>query len=286
MRTLSLLSLLVFLASCSWLDPEEPVPAYLRVEPFNFSVRPDQGTANAAFPDVWVLAGDEFVGAYTLPADIPLLKYGDTRLELLAGIKENGISFTPQFYPMLQGYLTNVNLVAGETVNIKPSTKYYDDAKFLFMESFENINHSMVQTLSNTSTNQMTLQTNAAFEGKAHGEVLLNTSTNVMEVASVPIGNIPASGSEVFLELNYKNTMPVFIGFAGFNSGGSRVFLNLDSGVNPKATWNKIYFNFTDQFTAMRNAGATSFQLVFRGTLPAGATTGSFTVDNIKVISR
>lgn len=286
MRSVILLSLVLFLGSCSWLDPAEPTPAYLRVEPFNFSVRPDQGTANAALPDVWVLAGDAFVGAYTLPADIPLLQYGDTKLELLAGIKENGINFTPQFYPMLQGYQTTVNLKAGETVTVKPSTKYYDDAKFLYLESFENINHTLVQTLSNTTTNQMVIQTNSPFEGKAHGEVLLDSNSKVMEVASIPIANIPGNGTEVFLEINYKNTMPVFIGFAGFNSGGSRVFLNLESGVNPKSTWNKIYFNFTDQFTAMRNAGATSFQLVFRAVLPSDASTGSFTVDNIKVISR
>ena len=113
-QILAILSLYVAAISftgCDIINPSEKIPAYLHIDSFTLKGSYDSfGTLSHAITDVWVIIDNEFIGAYELPADIPVLKEGKKSMVLKAGIKENGITNTRLPYPFYDGYFSTVEL--------------------------------------------------------------------------------------------------------------------------------------------------------------------------------
>ncbi len=66
------------MASC-WPDGvEEPLPAYIYIPAFELRTTQGEGSASSAITDVWLTVNGEFLGAYELPARIPVLQTGWT----------------------------------------------------------------------------------------------------------------------------------------------------------------------------------------------------------------
>ena len=62
----------------------------------------EQGSNFKAITDAWVYVDDGLIGAFELPATIPVLAEGKHKLEIRPGIKLNGISSTRAPYPFYQ----------------------------------------------------------------------------------------------------------------------------------------------------------------------------------------
>ena len=72
--------------------------------------------------------------------------------------------------------------------------------------------------------------------------------------------------------MNYKSDVRVAIGIIPFDSNGSPIIEAVDQnkGFNAKAEWNKIYFDFTDTFLALRNLPeVASFRISITTFIPA-----------------
>ncbi|MEM1124402.1 MAG: hypothetical protein AAGJ18_28445, partial [Bacteroidota bacterium] len=59
---LLLLAIIALLGACDLINPEESLPAYLNVEPFEFSTLPEQGVNSSQITDAWVFVDDVSMG--------------------------------------------------------------------------------------------------------------------------------------------------------------------------------------------------------------------------------
>lgn len=101
---LFLVTLLTY-SGCKVLDPDEEVPSYLYIKPFEVNVsNPIYGTASDKITDAWVYVDGAFWGIYELPAYIPYFGTDSTRIIIRPGIKQNGISSKRVYYPFYESY--------------------------------------------------------------------------------------------------------------------------------------------------------------------------------------
>ena len=292
MRSLNYLLLAItalFFANCDIINPEEEVPAYLEIQPYEFSVIGGQGSASEKLSYAWLYVNDEYLGLYPLPATVPVLATGTTEIVLDPGINDNGIAATPDIYPFYKRFETVVELSENQTTIIQPVTSYIDDARFLMIEDFESNNHFFQDDLDNNdSTNVETIR-DSVFEGSGSGRIYINKDFPLIEVGAVRFLEFPPSGTSVYVEMDYKAEAPMFVGWVAYDAFGARIQNFLDRGVNPKDQWTKIYFNFRETIRDIELLGATSYQLVFVSAIPID--NGEFTldeaeilIDNIKVV--
>ena len=232
-----------------------PVPAYVRVEKFDLTTTPSQGTDSEKITEGWFFADGEFLGAYTLPADIPVIADGLTTIRVNPGIKVNGIISTPDIYDFYERHVVDLDLTPGVTETISPTTQYTDFSVFAFLEDFETSNAFVDDLDGNDQTRVETVGPDEAFEGARSGYIRLTEENSLIEVASLPVlTTIPTNGSDVFLELNYKNNVEFALGLTGSAPGlpqTSAVVIVL----RPQEDWNKLYLELGPTLLASRLPG-------------------------------
>lgn len=283
-RLFAIAAVLFAMSGC---DEKEDVPAYVRVEPF--VVNAEGGAAWQKITEGWFYANGEFLGAYTLPADIPVLAAGEGDIIVFPGVKENGINNTPNIYQFLTRFDQDVTFTPGETVTVAPLTAYDDDIVIPF-GTFErgSFDGSTTIGLFNRDGDNATgfqISTDGAFAGKS---LLLQVDTahTLMEVATE---KVPLPGTferEVWLELHYRNDIPFTLWMLGSTNGGSEILQPVfQFSVN--AEWNKIYFNLTEFIIKLNED---DYSLLFRAALPKDSNgnytqlNGSVSIDNIRLV--
>lgn len=274
---------------CELINPEEPVPGYIEVEPFELSTNPaTQGSRSARITEVWVSSGTDFLGAYRLPALIPVLAAGQKRITLQAGIKDNGISALPEIYPFYAPVEIDVDFQPNQSAVLRPVTGYLPETRFAFIEDFEGAEH-IFRSLRTGGPNQaMQRSTEAPFEGQASGLITLDSANMVVEIATLPMfRDLNSVSPFVYLEMDYKSEVAVSVGLVGFESGGpvsgTPVY---EAGFLPREEWNKIYFNFSQLiFTSRFEA----YQVVLLAAIPVqngvpARNTARIWIDNVKLV--
>jgi hypothetical protein len=276
--------LLGFLFGCSPDSVLEPVPAYLYIPSFSLRTTPAQGTASSLVTDIWLTVGGEFLGAYELPALIPVLQTGAVDIRLDAGIRDNGIHATPEIYPFYNPVQLQVSLEPGEVDTLQPITSYITDTRFALMEPFEQPDHLM-RDLRVGGQEALRWNEHAPFEGRGSLEIQLSADQPVVELASLTrFRELGKKSPFVYLELNYKSEVPVVFGLVGYaritDTQGS-VLLN--PGFYPVDDWQKIYFNLSSLVQA---SGLDAYQVVLRAVLadPSGKPQARVLLDNLKLV--
>lgn len=277
--------LLSGLSACDIINPEESVPAFLYIEPFTLQTNAaTQGSDSEKITEVWVTVNNEFLGAYQLPATVPVLMAGTADLYLEAGIKDNGIGSTPDIYPFYQPYETTVELLPEQTVTVQPTTAYDRNTRFALIEDFESGITVFRDTLLGNSG--MSVSTADPFEGSYSGKISLSADDQVIELATIgSFTELTDQSPFVYLEVNYKSDVPVIFGLAG-GAGTGDGNVVYDPGFNPKDTWNKIYFNLSG---LLATSPYDSHKLALRAYIPTEdgqLTLNNATVclDNIKLV--
>ncbi|MEM6963485.1 MAG: hypothetical protein AAF573_01885, partial [Bacteroidota bacterium] len=275
---------LLFFAGCDTED--ETIPAYIHVKSFNLQTNPGQGTSTAPqIKDVWVTLEQEgFLGNYELPATLPLVAEGPTKMFLDAGIKVNGITNTPDIYPFYARYELTPDLVLGEIDTLQPVAVYDSRVQFPYLENFDGGNTLDVTFDNAPNILGITNEPAEVFEGNS-AKFTLDTTTTRFEIATSDSRRmeLPKEGRSVFLEMHYKNEGLLEVGLVGYRSSDNFPNRTYFFALNPKEEWNKIYIDLTDQLI---NAAPdiVEFQILFGAQLPAGVTSASYFIDNIKVL--
>lgn len=282
-RALGWLALVGLLWQCDLVNPEEATPAYLKIEEFTFTTSVAQGSNHQKITEVWVSINGEFLGVYDLPALVPVLAFGPTVVKLEAGIRDNGISSIPEIYPFYDPFTVNVDLAAGQTTNITPSTRYIDGIQFGFIEDFEDSRPRIFVEQLTGETPLNRTQTDV-FEGGYSGHIALTKANNpVVELATgLDFGDLQSAGVFVYLEVTYKSEAPVAWGIVGPGDAilGPEGFF--DVGFTPKDDWNKIYFNLSEMiFTSQLDEYKIGLQAFLLETSPDSA---NVFLDNIKLV--
>ena len=272
--------LTILISSCS-LDKEEQIPSYLYIPSVSLTTTAGQGAATENITEVWVYANDLLLGAYGLPATVPILEAGDTKIEIFPGIKDNGITTTPELYPMFETVVETINLVAAEFDTITPVFKYKSSVEFAFVEGFESNQIFNFDEDGNVGT-ALSRTTESFKSGSRSGKISLTQINNFIRVANeARLTELPTNGSAVYLEFDYKNDIEFSVGLIGYDpnvNGVSQLIITL----REKEDWNKVYINLT---TELQLSQLASYRVLFDATLEedAGAT-GSIYLDNIKLV--
>ncbi|RME96236.1 MAG: hypothetical protein D6772_12140 [Bacteroidetes bacterium] len=275
--------LLISQWSCDLINPEEPIPAYLRIEPFTLSTTASQGPNTENIKQGWLFVNGEFLGAYDLPAEVPVLAVGLSSIRIEAGIHDNGISTTPDIYPFYEPYEEEAELVPGETTVLSPSTRYLSRTKFAFIEDFED---GAVEHFTEAITGGVNLEVEQDMvrSGQFAGRFsLLDSLRPIVEIATAEeFSGLQGNGVFVYLEIDYLAEAPVFWGVAGERDAISGLERYIEPGFAPKAEWNKIYLNLSqDIFNSQLETYKIIMQALLREEDPDSA---NVYLDNIKLV--
>ena len=238
----------LLLPACDLINPEEAIPAYLYVEDFEFHTDlQKEGSKSEKITEVWASIDGAFLGAYDLPATIPVLEQGKGLIRLQAGIKDNGIASSPDIYPFYEIYEIELDLQLGETYELYPVISYQEGIQFGFIETFEGT-LNVFQEIRTGGPQDRIYRTDAeVFEGNYSGVLTVTEDQPVIELATLEkYSGLLDNGFSVYLEMDYKSEAPVIFGLIGSDVGSGGLSVELyHAGFKPKDSWNKIYFNFS-----------------------------------------
>jgi hypothetical protein len=275
---LVLIALLLF--ACNIINPVEPIPAYITLDSIGLNtIYTIQGSASHKIKDAWIYVDDQPAGVYEMPCTVPLLYAGSHSISIRGGVLINGINATHLAYPYYQFVTRTVDLVPGEKTKLTGLvTTYFSGVTFALNEdfsglfSFEKGPNSPIGMLGG---NDMSL----AFEG-GYGEIKLDSGLTNFEVKSKEM-ILPNDGTNVFLEMNYKNSSPFLVVLQATDDFGN-VIQNGVISLNKKDEWNKIYIELKP--TMQLTATSKKFRLLF-GTERTDVTTNEeFYFDNVKIV--
>lgn len=271
------LLLLLLFSGCP--AERELAPAFVLVEDFRLET-PGLGAATEDITEVWVFADETFIGAFPLPARIPVPQVGTTAIRLEAGVRQNGISTTPEIYEFYTPVSRNLELVPGETIDLGVlEIGYRADVQFAVFENFEpGIPRAFTDQVVGTAPLEVSAE--RIRSGEFSGRLVLNTDNQLVEIATQDrLSGLTDVRPYVWLELDYFSDVPVVWGVTG-NLGVEpiRVF---DPGFNARAGWTKIYFNLSEIIV---RSTLEEYQLIFSALLPNGEEEGTLYLDNIKLL--
>ncbi|MCF8448300.1 MAG: hypothetical protein K9G49_00400 [Taibaiella sp.] len=267
-----LLSLLVSFEGCNIINPAEKTPTYIRIDSFSF-----EGNQSHKITNVWVYYNNNPVGAFDLPATIPILASGNGSVQFAPGIPINGRNERPVAYPFYTIDTLSLADQPGKIIYHTPKTGYFDSAKINFISQFE----SGITKFSNKAGTTSLMAVNAdslVFNGSGTGAVYLN-AVDDYSLDSTSAGFSINTGAS-FIEFDYKSTIPFELSMRA--SIGTLYAYKDITGVNPSSTWQKFYMNVTS--TVSEYPGGT-YHLFIKTKLLSGQTSGRLLIDNIKLVT-
>lgn len=295
-----LLSLLAFsFPSCKDFEGPQTVPSYLRID--TVRVNCDYYTYGAnthSITDVWVYIDDDIIGAYELPAVIPVLQEGPHKVTLRPGIKVNGIAQTRAEYQFLRPVeYASLDLTRDSVITLNPVFTYYPNGDNLHMRWIEDFDGGFVSLESVSTSDVGCTRVNGpkawhdpeGIYSSYSGCFVLTSDTMNFKVAnSEQFTDLPTTGSACMLEMDYKCSDTCLVGL--YYKDGSvyeypiyRVNPTCESGTDPDQ-WKKLYINIGPYL--VDNENASYFKLYFSSWSLRNPGTQYFYFDNLKLIYR
>ncbi len=284
-RTCTLfLFLLLITASCEKFSGDQTVPAYLSVD--SIYLKTDyftQGSASHKITDAWVYVDDEFLGAFELPARMPVLKTGKHTITLWSGVKKNGIAATRVSYPYYNSIVREVTLTPDSTTRIGTVyTTYKSTAGFVWREDFEDVGLTL-DTINGSSAWVGKTESGSPLtfpDGNHSGMIVLDTAHSIIECQTHQEYNIPASA--VYLEMNFNTSAPFTVGVVTY--GSTYLYQTPVITLNPTVgQWKKIYIDLTNTLNAY--SGMYTYRVYFRALKDSGVSSATVLIDNLKVVT-
>lgn len=275
----------IVLGSC---DQPEPIPSYLRIEPF--IVEAEGGSAWQEISIGWVYVNNEILGGFQLPVELPVLASGEATVQVFPGVLVNGLKDSPGLYPFLKRDVQKVQLTPGETTVLQPKTSYETASKYawpLEESTFDGPSSVLFENRDTDPGSTFTVGTEGGFAGKCL-QMRVDTAHSVIEIASEAVA-LPNTGDrQVWLEMHHQGDIPFAFSILGADATQFEEVINVylfnATGENG---WNKIYFNLTQYMVSLPRP---SYRLFFRVPLPRkddgtfSATEGTVRIDNIRLI--
>lgn len=285
--------MLLFIPGCDKFEGNQTVPSYLQIDSLGFTTDISyQGTASQNLLDVWLYVDDDLIGGFEMPVQIPVLAEGFHKLEIRPGIILNGISDTRAPYPLIKPIVVpDYNLIIDSVQLVYGASQYLDNVEFVWMEDFEDPNLMILKANDSDTGIVITQPANAqgAFIdefSEYSGICYLDHERSYLLLVSddgTGKGFVFKRGDFIFLELHYKNNLPLVIG--AFiqkmdNTIQKRSFLI----VNPTEHWKKIYVNFTPMVN--ETTDAVNYKIYIEADKSLIAGNGIIMLDNIKLVTR
>lgn len=268
-------------SACNIVNPSESIPTYITIDSVHLTstVPEKHGSVSHKITDVWVYYNLQLLGAFELPAKIPVLATGKGQLQILAGIWDNGLSGTRVKYPFYTVDTFSFTANPGNTISYTPNFLYRTTDQPMVryvVENFEQGNSFMplAGDTSLTRTNAL----NEVYEGTWSGKMYMRDTDKTAQCITSQAYPLQPS-KDAYLELNYKNDVPFDVRMEVFWNG-STIRSDVIS-LRERSSWNKVYLRVGGFASAYQNG---QFKFYLRSSLPTGKTEGTILIDNFKVI--
>lgn len=267
---------------CDLINPEEQVPAYIYVQPFSYS--PAQGDESQSFriTEAWIYVGGELLGAFHLPAIVPVLAEGNQTMTFFPGILDNGLVSYPNIYHFYQPFEIQMDLKPAVTDTVYPATHYADYVKFAYINDFE-LGFLFDEDLDSDPTTVIssTDQPDDVFEGDYAGISQLDSDHKQLHVTTSQFFDIPVNGTPVYFEMNYRSDVELTIGLEGKELVSGQTASVYPVRLFSKTDWNKIYINLTEE---VQNSDLDVYRVTLFASLPDSMTSARISFDNLKLV--
>lgn len=280
--------------SCNKFEGEQTIPSYISVDTFYLVNNPDiyEGKLTHDFVDVWAYVDDQLIGAFEMPAIIPVLETGYHKLSLYPGILYNSMSGTRGPHIYMEPYIVEeFELTIDSIVSFtqpRPKVSYYSNTEFALIEEFESVNGTFIETSNSDTTISLFSQDENNFDrfGNSSGAGYLVEPYSVFEIVSFeedsPGFKFP-NGVPVIFEMEYNSNNLLLVGV--FIKNGSSITQHSILVLNPSDNeWRKTYVNLTP--TVASNANATAMNVFIRADKSSSVDTAVILLDNFKLIYR
>lgn len=264
-----------------------PIPSYIYVKkPFilNTATNNSQGEGSEKIVDVWVDVDGISIGSYGLPCQIPILKTGKVKLSLKPGIINSGQDEQRIVYPFYTNDTLTLDLKEEQVDTVIGKVNYVQGLQFPFIEDFSFVSDKLsIYGKRNQDSILVVNDKNGWKENNNYGKIQFSDSTTYfmeirMNTPDIKGFDLPATGSRVYFEFDYKSNVDFFVGMILNNNIELRSSI---LGVNAKTTWNKIYLDLTNEF--IKVSSDKKFKLYLAVKKAENGPT-DFNIDNLKLI--
>lgn len=281
----------VFTTSCNRDDLKAIKPAYLSIPDLDLKTNyADEGSAHSKITTVWVFADDIAVGAFELPCIVPVIADGNTKIEVYPGISMNGIDATRAIYSPYAKYENQINLTPLDTAVLDPSgiaeINYASTATINIVEDFDEAGQNLIPTVrSDTSvikTNkpeEVFVNPDEAEDNGRAGLIVLEGDQQFFEMSTIDIYDLPGGSRSVYLEMSYRNEIPITVGVIAHTPAGNQQAQTLTLFASEE--WNKVYVNLVTEISSFPTA--TGFQIFVGGIKNPSIDTAKVYLDNLKI---
>ncbi|NDC31697.1 MAG: hypothetical protein EBZ58_12365, partial [Bacteroidetes bacterium] len=223
-----LISLAFIHAGCKKFE-KAPIPSYIYVKkPFilNTANNNSQGDGSEKIVDVWVDVDGISIGSYGLPCQIPILKTGKVKLSLKAGIINSGQDEQRIIYPFYTTDTLTMDLQEEHVDTIIGKVNYVQGLQFPFIEDFSFISDKLIIAGKKTQDSILVLNDkNSWKENNNYGKIQFSDSTTLfmelrMNTPDVKGFDLPAVGSRVYFEFDYRSNVDFYVGMITTNNSG------------------------------------------------------------------
>ncbi len=276
-----LLFVTLLLSSCEFINPDEEIPSFIKIDAINLTTDySTEGSASHKITDVWIYVEDDIIGAFELPAIIPILKNGKHKITIKPGIQLNGTASTRAIYPFYNSIEKEIDLIEENITDLGVlSTTYSSSTQFVWKEDFDQGGISIENTSKSDTTIIKISNPSQCFEGLS-GLISLNSVKRIYEGASNLAYVLPNNESAVFLELNYKTNNAFTVGL--FINESSNTVQHPVVVINKSDEWKKIYINFTT--VVSREINANDFKVFIGVSKEDDVDSPEILIDNIKLL--
>lgn len=294
-KVLGTVLFLLLLAACQ--TEQAAKPTYVKIDALHLRTDyAEEGTAHHDINTIWLNLNGQSVGAFELPAIIPLiLEDGANTLRVEAGINTNGIrsfrainsSFTPVILELNGSSEGPIDTIIPEPNELV--VEYRSFYEVVVVENFDEPGLNFERTnFSDTSFikdgdsvfNYIPFGATDPEPNDNSGLIVLDDLNSDLELRSVVSYNIPAGVQNIYLEVTYRTNMDVGFGLiANYPTGNQG---DVTAVVFPKEEWSKIYINLISEFQAF--PGANGYQLLIRARKPEDIGEGRIYLDNLKMV--
>ncbi|MCL2131721.1 MAG: hypothetical protein FWH36_04610 [Lentimicrobiaceae bacterium] len=291
---------LSFFLGCS---PEMEIPSYIWIDSVDFQVTNagQHGTASHRITDVWLIANGKSLGMYQIPARIPILESGTTKLQIEAGIMLGGVPQARARYPFYSSYITDVNLKKGKIDTLQPYFTYTNNTEIWEKEDFETAGilyeaYGTSAPLKRTSDEALKfyypkeINNYSGMVELPYYNDTLDKDIYHFEIRTIkPVTLTSQHILDCLMEINFRITHNVEVGmiihYANTAIADRQVaaanLTGYDDLSSQDNVWRKVYVNFTQIIN--ETSQMQSFDVYIRGTIPSNEK-ARFLFDNIKLI--
>lgn len=271
----------IILAGCEF-SPSIEKPSYIHIPEITFSSNyPEHGTNSHKITDAWVYLNDNLIGAYQLPATFPVLAKDKGKIKVFPGVLLNGISSTRQINPFYTGIDFTPRFIPGQTDTLKPNSSYRSGTNFIWKEDFELPGLTIKTSASSDTSIQRLNGSPLVFEGNGALAMYVDDRAPTLKSESINGFPLPQRGSSAFLELDIKNTTPLYMAIFVTAANGQSAEVPF-AGINPSPIWRKLYMNLTPVVNAQPINS--TYKMVFFTKKEGSTAVDTVLIDNLKIV--